>query len=1046
MMRQRSVRILFDLTGSPQELVRSLPLIAAISDQFPSTLLHALVSPDGEALAGLVPCLRQLLIVRPPTLFSIGSAIRELSATIHRGEYSCFVSASQSWVPLVASAIGGVPSRVGGGTQLARWFFLTHPISWRQNDEYRHKVYQNLDLAKVFGILPTPTLPPLQIRDHRLSRPIREFLLALEHDSKPVAVIYFDRDTPELVTRPFHLRHAIRHLMDTGLWNVAVCGQVDDPSVMPLTALHLRYVNVLNVSTVDDEVALLQRASVVISPQTAFSDLAGLLNCPILQFLGPTAKPLLEAPLSTAQKLIDSNHLCHHVIPKSTCACCQTILSPQSIGHMLDILVSADATTRNHDAIQTTHFVKSVRLLSLTTDVDQAKTMRRDLDLVDTDFECGWRSVSLISHWPGKTWFIAIHTAIQNRVNIVTFPNGSTLFMVCLSLAYRLWGRRPVIWFKRPISRTFPITDLLPKCRRTWQRHRKPIRFSNPLATIEWGDIPKPTWVIPNADPTLVNPPEPIANPVLEHTYIPHAPQPLAAMATERDSDAILEIDESIRILVVRPDTMGGVTLMVPMLNHLKKLFPDAKIYTFQHPDTVDLLKGHPAVERVLVDRRGEGLVGAVGGFFEGVSYLRSFDFDIAIFSHLAPYYAGLAFLARIPIRIGDGGQLMLRLLLTDPVKLPFRDATVHMVEHNMMLLAGLRRHFPKIPPAAFSALAPDIDLRIEEADSNRVSIILKGCGLDQAPFIVVHPGTSAPNTGWIPERYAELIDMIQHNGDNRVILTGFGPQEMAKCDVISASCRIPPIHLCGTIVLSELKSIVAQSQVVITGNNCVAQLASAFARPVIVLCPESAMKPFHSGPWANAHKMIPVGRVGGRETTVQRVYEAVAEMRSGVTKTISETKRSWFIKSMRVLIYIGNLRTMDRDAAPSDSPIAAAMGYPDLIEAYRTYEQLQALGFKVFVACGRGSPAELWQVLSHQPPDLIASPKQLKTLVQFIAKNDVGVVQLFPYKNSWWWQTVVRNVVAPFVYIPPLVTGTCSMYVGEDLIDYFMAESKILG
>ena len=144
------------------------------------------------------------------------------------------------------------------------------------------------------------------------------------------------------------------------------------------------------------------------------------------------------------------------------------------------------------------------------------------------------------------------------------------------------------------------------------------------------------------------------------------------------------------KILIVRPDALGDVILMIPMLNTIKLNYPDSKIYTLQQKYTHSLLSNHDAVYKVLDDPIRIGKIKSLKDFFSFVKYIRSFDFDIVIFPYLELPYVLLAVLAGIKCRIGDGNKLGLRIFLTHSVKLNFRNMFLHEVEQNINLLRPL--------------------------------------------------------------------------------------------------------------------------------------------------------------------------------------------------------------------------------------------------------------------------------------------------------------------------------------------------------------------
>ncbi|NBV43037.1 lipopolysaccharide heptosyltransferase family protein, partial [bacterium] len=145
------------------------------------------------------------------------------------------------------------------------------------------------------------------------------------------------------------------------------------------------------------------------------------------------------------------------------------------------------------------------------------------------------------------------------------------------------------------------------------------------------------------------------------------------------------------KILVVRPDAIGDVVLMIPLINSIKAAYPDAEIYTLQQPYTIPILEKHPAVTAVIPDWRKMGKAGWISGFRAYVRYIKSFGFEMVFLPYLEPYYLMLSMMAGIKIRVGDGNKLLLKLFLTHPVSQSFRNVILHETEQSARLVWGVK-------------------------------------------------------------------------------------------------------------------------------------------------------------------------------------------------------------------------------------------------------------------------------------------------------------------------------------------------------------------
>lgn len=100
-----------------------------------------------------------------------------------------------------------------------------------------------------------------------------------------------------------------------------------------------------------------------------------------------------------------------------------------------------------------------------------------------------------------------------------------------------------------------------------------------------------------------------------------------------------------------------------------------------------------------------------------------------------------------------------------------------------------------------------------------------------EQPYVVLHPGASAPARTWSPDLAAHAVAGLVHAG-HRVVVTG-GPGETAL------TARVAGVHgtdLGGRTDLAALAGVLAAADVVVVGNTGPAHLAAAVGTPVVSL------------------------------------------------------------------------------------------------------------------------------------------------------------------------------------------------------------------
>ena len=103
-----------------------------------------------------------------------------------------------------------------------------------------------------------------------------------------------------------------------------------------------------------------------------------------------------------------------------------------------------------------------------------------------------------------------------------------------------------------------------------------------------------------------------------------------------------------------------------------------------------------------------------------------------------------------------------------------------------------------------------------------------------QDPYVVVHPGASAPARAWAPLRHAALVAALVAAG-RRVVVTG-GEDERALTALVAGPPRPGVADLGGQLDLAGLAEMLAGAEAVVVGNTGPAHLAAAVGTPVVSL------------------------------------------------------------------------------------------------------------------------------------------------------------------------------------------------------------------
>lgn len=138
----------------------------------------------------------------------------------------------------------------------------------------------------------------------------------------------------------------------------------------------------------------------------------------------------------------------------------------------------------------------------------------------------------------------------------------------------------------------------------------------------------------------------------------------------------------------------------------------------------------------------------------------------------------------------------------------------IHEVERNLSLVATLGY---RLPPG------DDGRLRIKRPPLTRAEL----------PYVVVHPGASAPARTWPASHHAALVRALASEG-RRVVVMG-GPGETSLTAEVAGDHHLVT-DLGGKISFSQLADVLAAADAVVVGNTGPAHLAAAVGTRIVSL------------------------------------------------------------------------------------------------------------------------------------------------------------------------------------------------------------------
>jgi heptosyltransferase II len=267
--------------------------------------------------------------------------------------------------------------------------------------------------------------------------------------------------------------------------------------------------------------------------------------------------------------------------------------------------------------------------------------------------------------------------------------------------------------------------------------------------------------------------------------------------------------------VVIQTSFLGDTILTTPLLAQLARRGPVDVVTT---PAAASLLTGHPAVRDVVVYDRG-GTHAGVFGLMTMAGRLRAARYDAAFLAQGSLRSAALAFLARIPERIGFATSAG-RLLYT--TKVPYRDDLHHAA--RLLLLSRPNGREPT-PDETRPSLAPGVAEREVVDDLLRRHDVAAGERL-----IALAPGSVWATKRW--PYYRELATLLA--GVGRIVIVGGRDDAALGLEIRTA---VPDaIDATGALPLLASAELIGRSAVIVTNDSSPLHLASAMGTPTVAI------------------------------------------------------------------------------------------------------------------------------------------------------------------------------------------------------------------
>lgn len=316
-------------------------------------------------------------------------------------------------------------------------------------------------------------------------------------------------------------------------------------------------------------------------------------------------------------------------------------------------------------------------------------------------------------------------------------------------------------------------------------------------------------------------------------------------------------------ILVIRTHRFGDIFQLTPMLQGLKKKYPNSKITFLTGSDMTDLVSCNPEVDEVIsipekeyrwyLKNKPEYYAKIYNEFYDIVSKLKESKFQLII-NRQYEFGGILAWLVGAEEVLGGGFSPELGFVFKDDAskKLFETIRTDRNLNNRNLVDWGCRI-------AGISPGCGKMFFRVPEIDRlDARHLLLKEGAKDDDLLVAVQMGAARSFRQWGTQNYAQVIKWLIKDKNKKVVLLGSDDEkelsEIIRNNLGSKNGGV--IDLIGKTDLNTLGGVLGQCQCLITGDTGTMHMATSVGTQVLAIFYGTAY-PWETGPYGTGHLVL---------------------------------------------------------------------------------------------------------------------------------------------------------------------------------------------
>ena len=296
-----------------------------------------------------------------------------------------------------------------------------------------------------------------------------------------------------------------------------------------------------------------------------------------------------------------------------------------------------------------------------------------------------------------------------------------------------------------------------------------------------------------------------------------------------------------VKILILKPSSLGDVIQALPVLRLLKLHFRDAEIFWWVDSALAPLLEGDPDLAGIVrFERRRWAVPRHWPEMLRSVRWMREQEFDLVIDLQCLARSGAFAWLAN--------GKFLVGLDEVREGARGFYDIAVrrasfhaHAVDWYLSVLPQLgvpvRKHFVWLP------------------ERPQIAAAVQSKWPDGTSWIALQPGTRWPTKCWPAEYFAELVRQLAVQfPDTRFAILGTA-EDRPLGEMISRGAPERCLNLCGQTKLLEMVEWLRRCELMVTNDTGPMHVAAALGKPLVALF--GPTEPRRTGPYGHLENVL---------------------------------------------------------------------------------------------------------------------------------------------------------------------------------------------